>query len=104
VLFMNRIAKEGAFEYRDGWLFGVTSMNWLVWQGGAVVGIGGGAFIPTNWGLQFAGTWRCAPLVMPSCRLAGRHWRLTASCVALLGNGWPHKAGLLAGVGEERRR
>lgn len=99
VLFMNRIAKEGAFAHRDGWLFGVNALNWVVWQVASVVGIVGGAFIPTNWGLQFAGTLALLPLVLPSCRSwAGASGALTAGCVALVGNGWPYKAGLLLGV------
>ncbi len=99
VLFMNRVAKEGAFEHRDAWLFGVTLMNWVLWQLASIVGIVGGAFIPTSWGLQFAGTLALLPLVLPACRSwAGASGALTAGCVALLGNGWPYKSGLLVGV------
>jgi 4-azaleucine resistance transporter AzlC len=99
VLFMNRISKEGAFEHRDAWLFGVTLVNWVLWQFASIVGIVGGAFIPTSWGLQFAGTLALLPLVLPACRSwAGATGALTAGCVALLGHGWPYKSGLLVGV------
>ena len=99
VMFMNRLAKEGPFEHRDAWLFGVTSMNWLIWQVASIAGIVGGAFIPTNWGLQFAGTLALLPLVMPSVRSwAGATGALAAGSVSLGASAWPYKSGLLAGV------
>ena len=89
----------GAFQHRDAWLFGVAIVNWVLWQLASVVGIVGGAFIPTSWGLQFAGTLALLPLVLPACRSwAGASGALTAGSVALLGNGWPYKSGLLVGV------
>ena len=98
-MFMNRLEKEGPFEYRDAWLFGVTSMNWLIWQVASIAGIVGGAFIPTNWGLQFAGTLALLPLVMPSVRSwAGASGAVAAGSVSLVGRAWPYKSGLLAGV------
>lgn len=99
VLFMNRLQKEGAFEHRDAWLFGVCVMNWLIWQVASIAGIVGGAFIPTNWGLQFAGTLALLPLVMPSVRSwAGAAGALAAGSVSMAANAWPYKSGLLAGV------
>ena len=99
VMFMHRLAKEGPFDHRDAWLFGVTSMNWLIWQVASIAGIVGGAFIPTNWGLQFAGTLALLPLVMPSVRSwAGATGALAAGSVALAASAWPYKSGLLAGV------
>ena len=99
VMFMNRLAKEGPFEHRDAWLFGVTSMNWLIWQVGSIAGIVGGAFIPSRWGLQFAGTLALLPLVMPSVRSwAGAAGALAAGSVSLAASAWPYKSGLLAGV------
>ncbi|HEY6508664.1 MAG TPA: hypothetical protein VIY56_11675 [Vicinamibacterales bacterium] len=77
----------------------MTLMNWVLWQLASIVGIVGGAFIPTSWGLQFAGTLALVPLVLPACRSwAGASGALTAGCVALLANGWPYKSGLLVGV------
>lgn len=99
VLFMNRIAKDGAFAHRDGWLLGMNVVNWIPWQLASFAGIVGGAFIPTSWGLEFAGTLALLPLVLPACRSwAGASGALTAGCVALLGNGWPYRSGLLVGV------
>jgi predicted branched-subunit amino acid permease len=99
VLLMNRAATEGAFRHRDAWLFGMALSNWLVWQVASVVGIVAASFIPSEWGLQFAGTLALLALVIPQCRhrpaAAGA---LVAGVVALLGHAWPLKAGLLAGV------
>jgi len=99
VMFMNRLEKEGPFEHRDAWLFGVTSMNWLIWQVGSIAGIVGGAFIPTRWGLQFAGTLALLPLIIPSVRSwAGATGALVAGGVSLAANALPYKLGLLVGV------
>jgi predicted branched-subunit amino acid permease len=98
-MFMNRLARDGVFEHRDAWLFGVTSMNWVIWQAGSIAGIVGGAFIPTSWGLQFAGTLALLPLIMPSVRSwAGATGALVAGGVSLAAGSWPYKLGLLAGI------
>ena len=99
VMFMSRLEREGPFEHRDAWLFGVTSMNWLIWQAGSIAGIIGGAFIPTEWGLQFAGTLALLALIMPSVRSwAGAAGALAAGGMSLAAGAWPYKLGLLAGV------
>lgn len=99
VLFMNRVAREGAFEHRDAWLFGLAFSNWIAWQGSSVVGIVAASFIPTEWGLQFAGTLALLALVVPLVReRAGAAGALAAGLVALAGHAWPFRAGLLAGV------
>jgi len=99
VLFMNRVAREGRFNYRDGWLLGMALSNWVVWQGASVVGIVAASFIPTAWGLQFAGTLALVALVVPLCRaLPGASGATAAGVVALVGHGWPFRAGLLMAV------
>jgi predicted branched-subunit amino acid permease len=99
VLFMNRVGREGFFVHRDAWLFGMAFSNWVAWQTSSVVGIVAAAFIPTDWGLQFAGTLALVALVVPLCR----EWpaaigAATAGAVALLGRAWPLRSGLLAAV------
>jgi len=99
VLFMNRVAQEGQFAHRDAWLFGMAVSNWIAWQTASVVGIVAASFIPTEWGLEFAGTLALVALVVPSCRdRPGAIGALTAGVVALLGHSWPFRSGLLAGV------
>jgi predicted branched-subunit amino acid permease len=99
VLFMNRVGREGRFAHRDAWLFGMSFSNWIAWQTASVVGIVAASFIPTDWGLQFAGTLALVALVVPLCReRPGAAGALAAGVVALLGHAWPFRAGLLAGV------
>ena len=99
VLFMSRVGLEGAFAHRDAWLFGMAVSNWIAWQSSSVVGIVAASFIPTQWGLQFAGTLALVALVVPLCRqrpaVLGA---ASAGAVALIGHAWPFRAGLLAGV------
>jgi predicted branched-subunit amino acid permease len=99
VLFMERLEQEGAFPHRDAWLFGLTSANWVVWQVASIAGILGAAFIPTRWGLEFAGTLALLALIVPSCRsLAGATGAVTGGVIALVCRGWPYRLGLLAGL------
>lgn len=99
VMFMNRVAKDGAFEHRDAWLLGLTFCNWFFWQVASIVGIVGAAVIPTEWGLEFAGTLALLALVVPSCRsLPGAAGALTAGGIALVTRAWPYRLGLLVGV------
>jgi 4-azaleucine resistance transporter AzlC len=99
VMFMQRLERDGPWEHRDAWLFGVTSMNWVIWQVASIAGIVGGAFIPTEWGLQFAGTLALLPLVIPFVRSwAGAAGAVAAGSVSLAASAWPYKLGLLAGV------
>jgi predicted branched-subunit amino acid permease len=99
VLFMNRVGREGAFPNRDAWLFGLALLNWLVWQVASIVGIVAGAFIPAQWGLEFAGTLALLALAVPSCATRpGAAGALVAGLTALAGQHWPYKLGLLSGV------
>lgn len=99
VYFMNRIARDGAFAHRDAWKFGLAATNWVVWQVSSIAGVVGAAFIPTEWGLQFAGTLALLALVVPALRSwPGATGALVAGGVALVARGWPYRLGLLAGV------
>jgi predicted branched-subunit amino acid permease len=99
VLFMARTSREGAFPHRDAWLLGTAMSNWVAWQASSVIGIVAGSFIPTEWGLEFAGTLALVALVVPLCRQApGAAGAVAAGSTAIVGHAWPLKAGLLAGV------
>ncbi len=99
VLFMNRVGREGRFAHRDAWLFGMALSNWIAWQTASVVGIVAASFIPTEWGLQFAGTLALVALVVPLCQeRPGAAGAFTAGVVALIGHSWPFRSGLIVGV------
>ena len=98
-LFMGRVAREGAFVHRDGWLLGMSAANWVGWQAASVVGIVGASLVPASWGLEFAGTLALLALVVPALAhgptAAGA---AVAGAMALVGRTWPYKAGLLVAV------
>ncbi len=99
VVFMNRVTREGPFAHRDAWLFGMAMSSWITWQTGSVIGIVAASFIPSEWGLQFAGTLALVALVVPLCReWPGAAGAIAAGVVALIGHAWPLGSGLLAGV------
>lgn len=99
VLLMQRYAREGRFAHRDAWLLGTAAANWIAWQVGSIIGIVGAAFVPTEWGLGFAGTLALVALVVPLCRhRAGALGALTSGVVAVLGHAWPYRLGLIAAV------
>jgi predicted branched-subunit amino acid permease len=99
VLFMNRITQEGSFAHRDAFLLGLSAVNWMGWQAGSIAGIVAASFVPTEWGLQFAGTLALLALVVPALKngptAAGA---CVSGAVALARHQWPFRAGLLAGV------
>jgi predicted branched-subunit amino acid permease len=99
VLFMNRVAQEGFFPHRDAWLLGMTAVNWLAWQVASIIGIAGATYIPSEWGLQFAGTLALVALVVPACKSwPGAGGALVAGVVSLLLRAWPYRLGLIAGA------
>lgn len=99
VLFMTRVGREGAFTHRDAWLFGMSLTNWAGWKVSSMIGIACASFIPTEWGLQFAGTLALLALVVPLCRQrAGAAGAVAAGITALASQSWPLKSGLFAGV------
>ena len=98
-MFMERANREGEFAYRDAWFLGACWFNWISWQSASIVGIVAATAIPTEWGLQFAGTFVLFALAIPACvqgpALAGA---LVAAPVAVLARGLPLGLGLIAGI------
>jgi len=99
VTFLNRVACEGTFVHRDAYFFGMCITNWVLWNVASIVGIVGAAYIPTQWGLEFAGVLALLALVVPLCRerpaLAGA---TSAAVVAVLGHAWPLRLGMIAAI------
>ena len=71
----------------------------MIWQVSSLLGIFGADVIPTDWGLELAGTLALVALVVPLCArwpaLAGV---TVASAVAVLARGLPLRLGLLLAV------
>ena len=83
VLFTQRFPKPGQTpEVRlneQAYLAGNSFINWGSWMGASVIGVALANFIPTAWGLGFAGI-LC--LVGILCSLASTRLRLVAAAVA----------------------
>jgi len=83
VLFVRRYphpAEDAAGRLeREAWLTGNYGLNWLSWISASLVGIALANFIPTTWGLGFAGI-LC--LLAIQCSLASSRLRVLAAAVA----------------------
>jgi predicted branched-subunit amino acid permease len=98
-MFMQRVTREGEFAYRDAWVLGACGWNWLVWQVTSIVGILAATAIPSEWGLQFAGTLALLALAVPLClEWPGLAGAAVAAPIAVLARGLPFGLGLFAGI------
>lgn len=83
VLFTRRFAHPttdaAVRQEQSAYLAGNCAVNWSSWVGSSLVGIALANFIPTHWGLGFAGT-LC--LVGILCSLATARMRVLAAAVA----------------------
>jgi predicted branched-subunit amino acid permease len=98
-VFMQRVACEGAFAHRDAWFFGASGLNWLVWQVASIFGICAASAVPSEWGLQFAGTLALLALAIPLClewpALAGA---AVAALISVVARDLPFGLGLFSGI------
>lgn len=98
-MFMERARREGEFPHRDAWFLGACGFNWLVWQVTSIVGILAATAIPSEWGLQFAGTLALLALAIPLClEWPGLAGAAVAAPIAVLARGLPFGLGLFAGI------
>lgn len=98
-MFMRRVAREGEFAHRDAWFLGACGFNWIVWQVTSIVGILAATAIPSEWGLQFAGTLALLALAIPLClEWPGLAGAAVAAPIAVLARGLPFGLGLFAGI------
>jgi len=98
-MFMDRVHLEGEFAHRDAWFLGACGFNWLVWQVTSIVGILAATAIPSEWGLQFAGTLALLALAIPLClEWPGLAGAAVAAPIAVLARGLAFGLGLFAGI------
>lgn len=98
-MFMQRVGREGEFEHRDAWFLGACGLNWLLWQVASIVGIVAATAVPSEWGLQFAGTLALLALAIPAClQWPGLAGAAVAAPVAVLARGLPFGLGLVCGI------
>jgi len=97
VIFMQRVHAEPERAYAQQFLLGCTSVSWLVWQLGSLVGIILASQIPDRWGLDFAGTLALLALVIPIIRdRAAAAGVAVTAVVAIIGAQWPLRLGVIA--------
>ena len=98
-MFMERVTREGEFPHRDAWFLGACGFNWVAWQSASIVGIVAATAIPSEWGLQFAGTLALLALAIPPClQRPGLAGALVAAPVAVLARSLPFGLGLVSGI------
>jgi predicted branched-subunit amino acid permease len=99
VRYSTLLAQEPEYPQRVAYFAGGAAANWLIWQAASIIGILSAGAIPTEWGLELAGTLALVALLVPLCReraaLAGV---LTAGLVAVLAHGLPLRLGLLLAI------
>jgi predicted branched-subunit amino acid permease len=93
------VSREGEFAHRDAWFLGACGFNWVLWQVASIVGIVAATAVPSEWGLQFAGTLALLALAIPAClQWPGLAGAAVAAPVAVLARGLPFGLGLVAGI------
>jgi predicted branched-subunit amino acid permease len=98
-MFMQRVAREGAFAHRDAWFLGTCGLIWAIWQVTSLVGIVAATAVPSEWGLQFAGTLALLALAIPLClEWPGLAGAAVAAPIAVLARDLPLGLGLVAGI------
>lgn len=99
VLFMPRVTEDPGRAH-SRWLFmGIASGNWFAWQVSSVIGIVLASHIPTDWGLDLAGTLALLALAIPLLgTLPAAAGAAVTAVVALAGADWPLRLGLVAAV------
>jgi predicted branched-subunit amino acid permease len=96
-VFMQRMASEPERPFADAFLLGAAGANWVVWQIASLLGIVLAGFIPTRYGLGFAGTLALAALAVPLVRtVPARLGVVVTALLALATSDWPLKLGLFA--------
>ena len=98
-IFMDRVNREGEFPYRDAWFLGTCALIWLVWQVTSIIGIVAATAVPSEWGLQFAGTLALLALAIPLCfEWPGLAGAAVAAPIAVVARDLPLGLGLVAGI------
>lgn len=102
VMFVRYVAlltNHPDYPQRIAYYLGGAVSNWIIWQLASLLGIFGADVIPTDWGLELAGTLALIALVVPLCaRVPTLAGVVVASTVAVVARGLPLRLGLLVAV------
>lgn len=99
VRFVALLTNHPDYPQRVPYYAGGAAANWIAWQVASLLGIFGAEVIPTDWGLELAGTLALVALVVPLCtRFPALAGVAVASAVAVAARGLPLRLGLLLAV------
>jgi len=98
-LFMSRYPRADGNPSHAPFFIGMAAANWTVWQTGSLAGIFLASFIPSSWGLAYAGTLALIAILLPmlegwSSRLAA----VAAAVAALATVDLPYKLNIVIAV------
>lgn len=87
-------------DEQEAYLVGGYTINWCTWMGMSLLGIALANFIPTHWGLGFAGVLSLVAIV---CSMATTRLRILAALIAaataVVAYALPLKLNIVAGIG-----
>ena len=99
-LFVGRFRPGSGEPHRHLFFIGGSLLMWIFWQASSMAGIFGGALIPPEWSLEFAGTLALVALLMPllydRAIVVGA---LAAGAVSLFTTKIPMNLGMIVAVG-----
>ena len=103
-MFTRRFAQPGSTpaerDAQEAYLTGGYCVTWLAWMVMSLVGIALANFIPTHWGLGFAGVLSLVAIV---CSMATTRLRILAALIAaataVVAYALPLKLNIVAGIG-----
>ena len=99
VLYLKRVQQDSAWAPRDAYFYGMAVVNWSVWHAASFAGIFAAAWIPRDWGLEFAGTVALLALLVPLCtQLPGAVATVVSAAVGYATLHWPARLGLVVAL------
>lgn len=82
------------------WMMGMQFSNWFLWQVGSIFGILLASQIPSNWGLEFAGSIALLAIIVPVLDRSSARWAaLSAAVVAVATYGIPFRLNIVLAIG-----
>jgi predicted branched-subunit amino acid permease len=87
------------FVIYNAWFLGTCGLIWVIWQVTSIIGIVAATAVPSEWGLQFAGTLALLALAIPLClEWPGLAGAAVAAPIAVATRELPLGLGLVAGL------
>jgi predicted branched-subunit amino acid permease len=99
VLYLKRVQRHPDWAPRDAYFLGMSAINYTAWHVASLTGIFASAWIPRDWGLEFAGTLALLALLVPMCaRLPGAVGTAVGAALGVATMHWPARLGLVFAI------